>query len=90
MIKRIIGILFVVATVVVIIFTAIGAGSYESMLSDDLFRRSKSEVVEQPQPDVQAVAESVDSLAVEGEDGAAADVADDVADDVAAADTDEQ
>ena len=39
MIKRIIGGLFAVAVIVVIAFTAIGAGSYKSMLPEDLFQR---------------------------------------------------
>lgn len=46
MIKRIIGNLFAVVVVVVIVFTALGAGSYRSMLSEDLF----SPTVTQEQP----------------------------------------
>lgn len=46
MIKRVIGNLFAVVVVVVIVFTALGAGSYRSMLSEDLF----SPTVTQEQP----------------------------------------
>ena len=46
MIKRIIGNLFAVVVVVVIVFTALGAGSYRSMISEDLF----SPTVTQEQP----------------------------------------
>lgn len=46
MIKRVIGNLFAVVVVVVIVFTALGAGSYRSMISEDLF----SPTVTQEQP----------------------------------------
>lgn len=47
MIKRILGNLFAVAVVVIVVFTALGAGSYSSMLSEDLFRsEQKSENME--------------------------------------------
>ena len=46
MIKRVIGNLFAVVVVVVIVFTALGAGSYRSMLSEDMF----SPTVTQEQP----------------------------------------
>lgn len=46
MIKRVIGNLFAVVVVVVIVFTALGAGSYRSMISEDLF----SPMVTQEQP----------------------------------------
>ena len=68
MIKRIIGGLFAVAVIVVIAFTAIGAGSYESMLPEDLFKRSVEpvvEVVEPMQEEPAAVVEEQDSVAME-------------------------
>lgn len=46
MIKRIIGGLFAVAVIVVIAFTAIGAGTYKSMLPEDLFQREAEPAVE--------------------------------------------
>lgn len=46
MVKRIIGNLFAVVVVVVIVFTALGAGSYRSMISEDMF----SPTVTQEQP----------------------------------------
>lgn len=62
MIKRIIGNLYAVVVVVVIVFTAIGAGSYESMLSEDLFSsKSEPQVVEQP---IAPNTATVDSAAV--------------------------
>lgn len=73
MIKRIIGGLFAVAVIVVITFTAIGAGSYKSMLPEDLFQREAepaAEVVESAE-----VVEMQDSLTMEN----ATEVADDAA-----------
>ena len=43
MIKKIIGILATIAILALIVMTAIGAGSYKSMLPEDLF--TKTEVV---------------------------------------------
>lgn len=68
MIKKIIGGLFAVAAIAVIVFTAIGAGSYESMLPEDLFKRSVEpvvEVVEPMQEEPAAVVEEQDSVAME-------------------------
>ena len=73
MIKRIIGGLFAVAVIAVIAFTAIGAGSYKSMLPEDLFQREAEpavEVVESAE-----VVEMQDSLTMEN----ATEVADDAA-----------
>ena len=50
MIKRIIGGLFAVAVIVVIAFTAIGAGSYKSMLPEDLFQREAEPAAEVEEP----------------------------------------
>lgn len=63
MIKRIIGGLFAVAVIAVIAFTAIGAGSYKSMLPEDLFQREAepaAEVVESAE-----VVEMQDSVEME-------------------------
>ena len=68
MIKKIIGGLFAVAAIAVIVFTAIGAGSYESMLPEDLFKRSVEpvvEVVEPMQEEPMEVVEEQDSVAME-------------------------
>lgn len=73
MIKRIIGGLFAVAVIVVIAFAAIGAGTYKSMLPEDLFQREAEpavEVVESAE-----VVEMQDSLTMEN----ATEVADDAA-----------
>lgn len=43
MIKKIIGIVALLAILVLIVYTAIGAGTYKSMLPEDLF--TKTEVV---------------------------------------------
>ena len=78
MIKRIIGGLFAVAAIAVIVFTAIGAGSYESMLPEDLFKRSVepvAEVVEPMQEEPAAVVEEQDSVEMDN----ATEVADDAA-----------
>lgn len=79
MIKRIIGGLFAVAVIVVIAFTAIGAGSYKSMLPEDLFQRKAESVVEVVEPVAEEPAAEVemqDSLTIEN----ATEVADDAAD----------
>lgn len=68
MIKKIIGGLFAVVVIGVIAFTAIGAGSYESMLPENLFKRSVEpvvEVVEPMQEEPAAVVEEQDSVAME-------------------------
>ena len=78
MIKRIIGGLFAVAVIVVIAFTAIGAGSYKSMLPEDLFQRGAepaAEVVEPVAEEPAAVVEMQDSVTMEN----ATEVADDAA-----------
>ena len=50
MIKRIIGGLFAVAVIAVVTFTAIGAGSYKSMLPEDLVQREAEPAVEVVEP----------------------------------------
>ena len=79
MIKRIIGGLFAVAVIAVIAFTAIGAGSYKSMLPEDLFQREAEPAAEVVEPVAEEPAEAVemqDSLTIEN----ATEVADDAAD----------
>ena len=78
MIKRIIGGLFAVAVIVVIAFTAIGAGSYKSMLPEDLFQREAepaAEVVEPVAEELTEVVEMQDSVEMEN----ASEVVDDAA-----------
>ena len=78
MIKRIIGGLFAVAVIVVIAFTAIGAGSYKSMLPEDLFQREAEPAAEVVEPVAEESAEEVemqDSVTMEN----ATEVADDAA-----------
>lgn len=68
MIKRIIGGLFAVAVIAVIAFTAIGAGSYKSMLPEDLFQREAepaAEVVEPVADESAEVVEMQDSVEME-------------------------
>lgn len=48
MIKKIIGILAALAIVALVVFTAIGAGTYRSMLPDDLFTADAAESPEPP------------------------------------------
>lgn len=60
MIKRIIGGLFAVAVIAVITFTAIGAGSYKSMLPEDLFQREAEPVAEVVEPVAEEPAEEVE------------------------------
>ena len=75
MIKRIIGGLFAVAVIAVIAFTAIGAGSYRSMLPEDLFKREAEPAVEV----VESVAEEP-AAEVEMQDSVEMDNATEVAD----------
>ena len=85
MIKRIIGGLFAVAVIAVIAFTAIGAGSYKSMLPEDLFQREAepaAEVVEPVAEEPAAEVEMQDSVTMEN--------ATEVADDAAEAESTEQ
>lgn len=78
MIKRIIGGLFAVAVIAVIAFTAIGAGSYKSMLPEDLFQREAEPAVEVVEPVAEESAE-----VVEMQDSVEMDNATEVADDAA-------
>ena len=60
MIKKIIGLLFAVGVVAIIVMTALGAGSYKSLLPEDLFAPAAQttapveEVVEQIGVEVEA------------------------------------
>ena len=60
MIKRSIGGLFAVAVIAVITFTAIGAGSYKSMLPEDLFQREAEPAAEVVEPVAEGSAEEVE------------------------------
>lgn len=85
MIKRIIGGLFAVAVIVVIAFTAIGAGSYKSMLPEDLFQREAEPAAEVVEPVAEEPAE-----VVEMQDSVDMDNATEAADDAAEAEPTEQ
>ena len=60
MIKKIIGILALLAILALIVYTAIGAGTYKSMLPEDLFTKTEVtasevlDVMETPAADVGA------------------------------------
>ena len=84
MIKRIIGGLFAVAVIVVIAFTAIGAGTYKSMLPEDLFQREAEPAAEVVEPVAEESAEEV-----EMQDSVEMENATEVADDAADAESDE-
>ena len=50
MIKKIIGVVAVFAILALVVFTAVGVGTYKSMLPEDLFTKSEvvaSEVIEE-------------------------------------------
>ena len=79
MIKRIIGGLFAVVVIGVIAFVAIGAGTYKSMLPEDLFQRQAepaAEVVESVAEESAEEVEMQDSVEMDN----ATEVADDAAD----------
>ena len=82
MIKRIIGGLFAVAVIAVITFTAIGAGSYKSMLPEDLFHREAEPVAEVVEPVAEEPVEEV-----EMQDSVEMDNATEVVDDAAEAES---
>ena len=86
MIKRIIGGLFAVAVIVVIAFTAIGAGSYKSMLPEDLFQREAEPAAEVVEP----VAEEPAAEVVEMQDSVIMDDTPEITDDAAEAEPTEQ
>lgn len=68
MIKRIIGGLFAVVVIGVIAFVAIGAGTYKSMLPEDLFQREAepaAEVVESVAEEPAEEVEMQDSVEME-------------------------
>ena len=85
MIKRIIGGLFAVAVIVVIAFTAIGAGSYKSMLPEDLFQREAEPAAEVVEPVAEEPAE-----VVEMQDSVIMDDTPEITDDAAEAEPTEQ
>ena len=85
MIKRIIGGLFAVAVIVVIAFTAIGAGSYKSMLPEDLFQREA-----EPAAEVEETVAEEPAAEVEMQDSVEMDNATEVEDDAAEAEPTEQ
>lgn len=64
MIKRIIGILATLAILALVVFTALGSGSYKSMLPEDLFLRPTVESAEIVAEEV-VETENVDSLSFE-------------------------
>ena len=50
MIKKIIGIVAVLAILALVVFTAVGVGTYKSMLPEDMFTKSEfvaSEIIEE-------------------------------------------
>ena len=85
MIKRIIGGLFAVAVIAVITFTAIGAGTYKSMLPEDLFQREVEPAAEVVEPVAEEPAEEV-----EMQDSVEMDNATEAADDATEAEPTEQ
>ena len=85
MIKRIIGGLFAVAVIAVITFTAIGAGTYKSMLPEDLFQREA-----EPAAEVEETVAEEPAAEVEMQDSVEMDNATEVEDDAAEAEPTEQ
>ena len=66
MIKRIIGVLATLAIIALVVFTALGSGSYKSMLPDEWFERTAAESAEVVADEVDASAE-IDSLSLEAD-----------------------
>ena len=55
MIKKIIGVVAVFAILALVVFTAVGVGTYKSMLPEDLFSRTVEDAVEQAEPSAEVV-----------------------------------
>ena len=65
MIKKIIGVLAALAILVLIVFTAIGVGTYKSMLPEELFSKVSVEKVEPQTPVVESQTPAVEPVATE-------------------------
>ena len=65
MIKKIIGTLFAVAVISLIVFTALGAGSYESMLPEGTFSFMQRGEAQQSAAVEEVVEESADDIVAE-------------------------
>lgn len=65
MIKKIIGVLAALAILVLIVFTAIGVGTYKSMLPEELFSTVSVEEVELQTPVVESQTPAVEPVATE-------------------------
>lgn len=65
MIKKIIGVLAALAILVLIVFTAIGVGTYKSMLPEELFSKVSVEKVEQQTSVVESQTPAVEPVATE-------------------------
>ena len=63
MIKKIIGILAVVAILALIVYTALGVGTYKSMLPEDMFTK-KEVVATEPTPEPEIPTTDVDTMEV--------------------------
>lgn len=63
MIKKIIGILAVVAILALIVYTALGVGTYKSMLPEDMFTK-KEVVATEPTPKPEIPTTDVDTTVV--------------------------
>ncbi|MBP3290497.1 MAG: hypothetical protein J6L75_05955 [Alistipes sp.] len=66
MIKRIIGVLATLAIIALVVFTALGSGTYKSMLPEEWFARAAAESAEVVADEDDASAE-IDSLSLEAD-----------------------
>lgn len=74
MIKRVIGYLVAVAVVAIVVFTVLGAGSYESMLPADMFGSKAEQVQDEAEELVDIAPQESEELMLEPQDSLTGDV----------------
>ena len=90
MIKKIIGTLFAVAVISLIVFTALGAGSYESMLPEGTFSFMQRGEAQQSAAVEEVVGEFADDIVVEEQDSLAEEQTEEQSEELTTESADEQ
>ncbi|MBR5281874.1 MAG: hypothetical protein IKU22_03740 [Alistipes sp.] len=90
MIKKIIGTLFAVAVISLIVFTALGAGSYESMLPEGTFSFMQRGEAQQSAAVEEVAEESADDIVAEEQDSLAEEQTEEQSEELTTESADEQ
>ena len=90
MIKKIIGTLFAVAVISLIVFTALGAGSYESMLPEGAFSFMQRGEAQQSAAVEEVAEESADDIVAEEQDSLAEEQTEEQSEELTTESADEQ